>query len=225
MLAYWPEFLIFASAHVMSLISPGPDFLMVVQSSLRYSRKTALWVAFGISCGELIHVGYSLLGISWLIGQSVWFFSLLKYIGGAYLVYLGVMCLRAKKAAHTDALIIQSIASENLSVLSAVGRGFLTNALNVKAAFFTISFFTVLVSPTTPLYVQLMYGAFIQFSTLIWFGIVAFFLTNPLIQGRFLGMKHWIERVCGAVLIALGVKLTVSDLALAVTEQKISSHL
>jgi len=53
MRAYWLEFTVFAIAHILSLISPGPDFLMVFQSKLRYPRKTALWVAFGISCGKL----------------------------------------------------------------------------------------------------------------------------------------------------------------------------
>ena len=68
---YWPEFTVFAIAHVLSLISPGPDFLMVVQSSLRHSRRTAILVALGISCGEMIHVTYSLLGIGWMIAQSM----------------------------------------------------------------------------------------------------------------------------------------------------------
>jgi len=90
MLAYWPEFIIFATAHVFSLISPDPDFLMVLQSSLRYSRKIALWVSFGISCGEMIHVGYALLGIGLIIAKSIWAFTALKLLGSAYLIYLGI---------------------------------------------------------------------------------------------------------------------------------------
>src|SRR5580704_2791644 len=109
MLAYWPEFLIFATAHVMSLISPGPDFLMVVQSSLRYCPKTALWVAFGISIGEMVHVGYSLLGIGWLITQSLAAFMVLKYVDGAYLLYIGISSLRAKKESHNNVGMIERI--------------------------------------------------------------------------------------------------------------------
>ncbi len=217
-LAYWPEFLLFASAHVMSLISPGPDFLMVMQSSLRFSRKTALWVAFGISCGELVHVTYSLLGIGWLITQSIWLFTVLKYLGGAYLIYFGIASLRTKKQSSHAASIINKLTEENLLPRAAFGRGFLTNVLNAKAAFFTISFFTVLVSPSTPIYVQVVYGAFIQLSTAAWFSIVAIFLTNPMIQGRFLGIKHWIERTCGAILIGLGVKLAVTEVGMDVLE-------
>lgn len=211
MLAYWPEFALFATAHVMSLISPGPDFLMVVQSSLRYQRKTALWVAFGISLGEMIHVSYSLLGIGWLITKSLFLFTVLKYLGGAYLLYLGIGSLRAKKEMPTTAGMVAHLTTDDLTPLQALKRGFFTNALNAKAAFFTISFFTVLVSPTTPLLVQVFYGAFIQISTFVWFAMVATFLTNHSIQGRFLGIKHWIERVCGALLVALGVKLAATS--------------
>lgn len=218
--AYWSEFLIFASAHLLSLISPGPDFLMVMQSSLRYSRKTAIWVAFGISCGELIHVTYSLLGIGLLIAKSLWMFTILKFVGAAYLVYIGISSLRAKKLEDISGLrIIDNATLDNLPVYKSFLRGFFTNALNAKAAFFTLSFFTVLVSPVTPMHVQLIYAAFIQATTFIWFSIVATFLTNQKIQARLLGIKHWIERICGTILIFLGIKLSLSDLALKVPVQ------
>ncbi|HXW53942.1 MAG TPA: LysE family transporter, partial [Myxococcota bacterium] len=134
--------------------------------------------------------------------------------GGAYLVYIGIASLRAKKQLSKDANMINQLAEDNISQAKAFGRGFLTNTLNAKAAFFTISFFTVLVSPTTPIYMQLIYGAFIQLSTVTWFSIVAIFLTNSRVQSRFLGIKHWIERICGALLITLGIKLAITDIAL-----------
>jgi len=128
------------------------------------------------------------------------------------LIYIGIGSLRAS-GHDANIRVINQIAKETLSKRTAFFRGFLTNVLNAKAAFFTISIFTVLVSPQTPLYVQLIYGAFIQLSTIAWFSIVAIFLTNPAIQGRFLSMKPWIERACGAILIALGIRLCVSDIA------------
>lgn len=208
MLAYWPEFLVFATAHVFSLISPGPDFLMVVQSSLRYCRKTAIWVAFGISAAEMIHVTYTLLGIGWLIARSVWAFTILKWLGGAYLVYIGISALRSKKMSLINDPIAAEMLTSSLPRMRAFGRGFLTNALNVKAAFFTLSLFTVLVSPKTPVSMQLVYAAFVQISTFLWFSLVALFLTSPRIQKHFYGIKHWIERVSGVILVILGIRLT-----------------
>lgn len=209
MYAFWPEFIIFATAHVLTLISPGPDFLMVLQSSLRYSRKTALWVAAGISCGEMIHVTYSLLGIGLIIAQSTWAFTCLKLLGSAYLIYLGISSIKASP--NTGKLFTnQAKGNYDLSALSAFKRGFLTNALNAKAAFFTISFFTVLVSPKTPIIVQSFYGLFILVSTFTWFTLVIIFLTHKSIQGPFLGAKHWIEKTCGVFLVILGAKLGLS---------------
>lgn len=207
MLAYWPEFLIFATAHIMSLISPGPDFLMVVQSSLRYQRKTALLVALGISLGELIHVSYSLLGIGFIINKSLLLFNILKLIGSLYLIYLGIRAIKVNKEMITTIDIIKYNKTRNLSLLKAVGRGFFTNVLNIKAGFFTLSFFTVLVSPNTPITIQICYGIFVIISTLLWFILVAIFLTHHHIQSRFLGIKHWLERICGVILIGLGIKL------------------
>jgi RhtB (resistance to homoserine/threonine) family protein len=212
--AYWQEFIVFALAHVLSLISPGPDFLMVVQSSLRYSRQSAILVALGIACGEMIHVTYSILGIGLMIAQSIWAFTVLKYLGGAYLVYIGIQSLRSKPQAvgQMAAECADKLQDKNPTAWRAFGMGFLTNALNAKAAFFTVSFFTVLVSPTTPVIVQMGYGLFIWLSTFAWFSLVALFLTHGSIQGRFLGAKHWIERTCGALLVLLGFKLALSDL-------------
>jgi len=211
---YLPEFFVFAIANTLTLISPGPDFMMIVRSSLRYSRKTALLVACGISCGELIHVTYSLLGLGVLISQSPFLFNILKYIGGAYLVYIGYSSLKAEKFAGAATQAPLSTEKESdLSPWQAFRSGVLTNALNAKAAFFTVSFFSVLVSPSTPLVIQILYGFFIQISTLIWFSLVAIFLTNPILQSRLLGIKHWIERSCGAILIALGFKLAFGQIA------------
>ena len=207
MLEYWPEFFVFATAHIMSLISPGPDFLMVVQSSLHYQRQTALLVALGISLGELIHVTYSLLGIGIIINQSLLLFNILKLAGSLYLIYLGIKAIKVNKESITNINIISNNKTKNLSTIKAIGRGFFTNALNVKAGFFTLSFFTVLVSPSTPIIVQIGYGVFIIISTLLWFILVAIFLTHHHIQSRFLSMKHWLERICGVILIGLGIKL------------------
>ena len=214
MQAYWQEFIIFAVANILSLISPGPDFLMVVQTSLRYSRRSALLVALGISCGEMIHVSYSIIGISWIIVNNAWLFTILKYLGASYLFYIGIHALRAKPQLTGPNLpdCPQPSRLSDLAPWHAFRRGLLTNALNAKAAFFTISFFTVLVSPTTPLAIQAGYAAFIFISTFVWFALVSLVLTHSRVQARFLNVKHWIERCCGGLLVTLGIKLALSDM-------------
>ncbi len=219
MLTYWPEFLAFATVHIFSLISPGPDFMMVVRNSTSYSRRSALLTALGISIGEITHITYSILGVGLLLANSSWGLTALKYVGAAYLVYIGIQSLRAKKMSLPNDPILAASLFQDLTPGQAFRAGFLTNALNAKASFFTISCFAVLVSPQTPLSVQCVYGVFIVITTLMWFALVATVLTHDKIQASIFGMKHWVERTAGAILLVLGVKLSLSDMASIVPTQ------
>lgn len=86
-----------AGLNMIALISPGPDFAVIVKNSLVYSRRTALLIAFGITLGCLIHISYSLLGLGLVIKENEWLFHGLKYLGAGYLFYIGLKGLRAQK--------------------------------------------------------------------------------------------------------------------------------
>ena len=73
-----------------------------------------------------------------------------------------------------------------------------------------LALFTQIIDPSTPFEIQLLYGATCVISTFIWFSIVAIVLTNQKIQKIFLNFTQWIDRICGGLLIALGIKLAVS---------------
>lgn len=212
---YLPEFIGFATVQVLSLISPGPDFMMVLRTSFRESRRVALIVALGIACGETIHCTYSILGLGVLVKESEFLMTLLRYVGGAYLVYIGVRSVFAQREVMQDASL-RELAKQRTgtSAFGAWQMGFLTNITNVKAAFFTISCFAVFVSPGTPLILKVSYSAFVVVATVIWFSIVVMCLTNSHVQQRFVGIKHWIERVCGVFLIYFGASLALSETAM-----------
>jgi RhtB (resistance to homoserine/threonine) family protein len=208
---YLPQFLGFATVHLLSMISPGPDFMMVLRTSLRGSRRTALWVAVGIACGEAIHCTYSVLGLGVLVQGSEDLMTLLRFLGGAYLIYIGVMSVMTKKQMPSAIGAGNSVGVSQTSAFSAWKTGFLTNITNVKAAFFTISCFAVFLSPDVPLSFRALLGLFVVATTILWFSCVVFCLTHGLVQLRFMRMKHWIERACGAFLIFFGVKLAIGD--------------
>lgn len=205
MAPFLTEFYAFATVHLLLLISPGPDFAMVVRSSLRYARSKALWLALGIATGELIHVSYSILGLGLLIHESPAVLHVLKYLGGAYLVYIGIKSLRAQKEAIAHRTS-DSIA-EGVSSWQAYRNGLLTNILNIKAAFFTLSIFTMIVNSQTNLWIKIFYGFFIFVTTFLWFALVALLLTSDSIQEKIYGSKHWLERATGMVLVILGTQL------------------
>lgn len=205
---YWPEFLTVALVHLLAVASPGPDFAVMVRQSLRQSRPVAWLTAAGIGTGILVHVTYSLLGIGLIIQQSLALFTVLKTVGALYLTWIAIQCLRAKAGGA-----LTEIASEQAQGRRAAFRlGFLTNVLNPKATLFFVSLFSVVISPQTPVLVQMAYGVYMALVTALWFAAVASFFTLPGIRRGFARFGHWLDRTMGCVLLALAGKLLFSTL-------------
>ncbi len=207
---YLPEFITIALVHLLAVASPGPDFAIIVRQSLIYGKSTALWSSLGVGCGILIHVFYSLLGIGLIISQSVVAFSILKYMGALYLVYIGVKAIRAKPLA--GGLQLEPEAQPALGRLRSIWIGFLTNGLNPKATLFFLSLFTVVINPETPRLIQSFYGIYMAVATALWFSGVSLFFGHPRIRNSFQKLGHWLERLTGLVLIGLGIKLATANL-------------
>lgn len=187
---------------ILAVVSPGPDFAMVTRNSLLLSRRAGLLTALGIGGGVLVHVAYTILGVGILIQQSIWLFNALKLVGAAYLIWLGIRMLRTKDASDNA-----SACAVALSDLAALRTGFLTNVLNPKTTIFVVSLFMQVVQPSTPLAVQIGYGAFISAAHIIWFGLVATFFSAGGIRDRIIAVRRWIDRVFGALLVGFGLLL------------------
>ncbi|WP_104666317.1 LysE family transporter [Ensifer adhaerens] len=200
------ELLAVITITIFAVISPGPDFAMVTRNSLLLSRRAGVLTAIGIAFGVWVHVAYTLLGVGLLIRQSLLLFTVLKLVGAAYLIWLGISMLRAKPA--KAAASTERVA---LSGLAALRMGFLTNALNPKTTIFVVSLFMQVVQPTTALSVQMAYGAFISAAHLIWFAIVALFFSSPTVRLRLLTFRHWIDRAFGALLVGFGALLAAAS--------------
>lgn len=193
---------------MLAVMSPGPDFVMMLRSSLKYSRRTAIWSAVGLGGGIALHVTYCLLGIALIISQSIVLFNVIKLLGAAYLIYIGIKSLQSKKVDKVEALHVHK--TEDISHLQALKLGFLTNALNPKATIFFLALFTQVISPTTAVAWKLAYGLEMVLATIAWFSLVAIFMTQNPIRKAFMGVKHHVEHVFGAVLLALGIKVALS---------------
>ncbi|WP_429071013.1 LysE family translocator [Aeromonas dhakensis] len=200
------ELLAVVAITFFAVISPGPDFAMVSRNSLLLSRRSGVLTALGIGAGVCVHVTYTLLGVGLLIQQSLWLFNLIKLAGAAYLIFLGIKMLRAKPA--TDEMLAEQPA---LSSLGALRTGFLTNVLNPKTTIFIVSLFMQVVQLQTPLAVQLGYGAFIVLAHAVWFSAVAIFFSTDSVRGRLLAVRHWIDRVFGALLVGFGMLLALTQ--------------
>ena len=209
MMEYLPQLALVAGVHLLAVMSPGPDFVMIVRNSLIYSRRSGIFSAIGLGGGIFVHVVYSLIGIGWIISRSVLLFSIIKWIGALYLIYIGWKSLRAKPVDH----VAQGEAREavDLTAGQAIRMGFLTNVLNPKATLFFLGLFSQVIDPMTPLAVQVVYGAEMVLMTILWFSGVAVMLSSPFIRQRFSRIQHRFEQAMGALLIALGIKVALSS--------------
>jgi RhtB (resistance to homoserine/threonine) family protein len=207
---YWTEFFTVALIHLLAVASPGPDFAIVVRESVAFGRRAGIFTALGVGIGIFVHVAYSLLGIGLIVSQSIVLFNALKWLAAAYLLYIGIKALRAKPA---DAARVEPSAEQaQRSARAAFTTGFVTNGLNPKATLFFLSLFTVVINPHTPLTVQAGYGVYLALATALWFCLVAMLFSQQRVRNGFARMGHWFDRLMGAVLVALGIKLAFSEL-------------
>jgi len=174
---YFTELLTIGVIAIFMAISPGADFVMVTRNSIFYSRKAGLYSALGVSAAIWVHVAYSIAGLAVIISSSVVLFSIIKYLGAGYLIYIGWKTFTSKSLMDID----ESVSSQPLSNTKAFRIGFITNVLNPKTTIFFLSIFTQIVTQETPLWLQLVYGAIISCAHLLWFVVVTFSLTHPIL--------------------------------------------
>jgi RhtB (resistance to homoserine/threonine) family protein len=210
MIVYWMEFLTVALVHLLAVASPGPDFAVVVRESVTQGQRAGLWTALGVGSGIFVHIAYSLLGIGLIVSQSILLFNLFKWLAAGYLVYLGWKALRARPQLEAATLTAGPVPTRRARQAFTVG--FVTNGLNPKATLFFLSLFTVVISHDTPLAVQAGYGLYLACATTLWFCLVAWLFSRDRVRAGFARMGHWFDRVTGAVLIALGARLALSEI-------------
>lgn len=214
---YLAQFFTVALVHFLAVASPGPDFLIVTKNSLSQGRKAGVYTSIGVALGIGVHVTYCMLGIGLIISQSILIFSIIKYLGAAYLIWIGIKGLRARKKAvqgfEKEIQIIENTEAqvEQKSNLINIKTGFLVNALNPKATIFFLALFTQVIDPATPLFIKGLYGAETIVATFVWFSIVSVAFSNKRMKEKITRIEHWIDRTAGAVLVALGIKVALSD--------------
>lgn len=133
-------------------------------------------------------------------------FNAIKLLGAVYLIYLGVKMLRSTSAGELD-----DTRGAPMSDLAALRIGFLSNAMNPKTTVFIVSLFMQVVRPGTPMTVQMSYGLFISLAHIAWLALLALCFSAGTMRDRLLGVRRWIDRAFGGLLIVFGVLLGVAS--------------
>jgi RhtB (resistance to homoserine/threonine) family protein len=199
---------IFGTIAVISLLaamSPGPDFIVVTKNSMRGSRSIGLYTALGVGLGILSHVTYSLVGIGFIISQSIIVFTIIKYLGAIYLFYLAYQLLSTKKKGGDDS--VEAGPSLQLTKWKAIKEGFFTNSLNPKVTLFFLGIFTQVIDPGTSLFIQGLLGLEVAVIAGIWFCTLSLIITHETVAKVFRKAHYYLMKVMGGVLVLLGIKL------------------
>lgn len=208
--SYLGEFLALATIHFLAVVAPGPDFAVTIRQSVRFGRWVGICTALGIGAGISVHVLYTLLGVGALMHTTPWLLTTAKVMGGAYILYLGVSLLRSQPKSTLESEQSSGQTAARQTPFKAFVTGFLTNATNPKATLFFLAIFTTLISATTPLQIQAMYGVWMCFVNALWFVIVALFFSSARVREVFMRMGHWFERTMGVILILFAGRLILS---------------
>jgi RhtB (resistance to homoserine/threonine) family protein len=196
-----PRLVAFVGIAALLTITPGADTALVTKNAITRGRAAAFWTTLGICLGCLIHSIASALGLSAILARSAQAFEIVKWIGAAYLAWIG-----------TRSLVGQAVGlprpAEAGPTRASFHEGLFTNLLNPKVAIFYLTFLPQFVDPARPVLQQSILLACIHIVMgLVWLTLVAHFLTSLGGVMQRPSIKRRIEQVTGAVLITLGVRL------------------
>lgn len=164
---------------LLGLLSPGPDFAVVIAQSLSGGRLCGIRTALGIAFGLCFHISFCVLGLSFVLEQSPEYFIWLKKIGGFYLIYMAYTLWKN----HRDKDQIESIEDQRtFSIHSSFFRGFWTNILNPKATIFFVLIFSTMIPSLVEQKYLWIYGFTMVVLASIWFCTVAWFLNLSVLQ-------------------------------------------
>ena len=204
-------FLMIAAAHFLALLSPGPDFFLVARTSLATNWRIASGACLGIAVANGVFIVAAFAGTAVLLPGSA-LFAALQLAGCAYLLYLGQLFIR-----HAGNTALQAPAREAHGRppaqaarwwwlwWRAAGMGFVSGILNPKNALFYASLAAMLTGPYASAGWKTVYGSWMFGTVLLWDLAVALLIGNRAVLQRFARALPWLERISGAMLIALAL--------------------
>lgn len=199
-MAVWQQFLIIAGAHFLALLSPGPDFFLIVRSAVVNGARVASGVCVGIALANGVYIAVAISGVA-VLQEVAGLFTLLKWCGCTYLAWLGWRFLNSRGEA-----LVPDV-SGKVAVAGSWWRecrvGFLSGILNPKNSLFYASLFSLGFERETSLVVQTAYGVWMFSAVLIWDLCIARAAGHPPVVRRFMAHVRKVERVTGAVLLGI----------------------
>lgn len=203
------DLILFVVSGLLLNITPGADFLYIIGRSSAQGFAAGIWAALGVAAGCLVHIVAAALGLSAILATSALAFTVVKWVGAAYLFYLGITLLisRSRPLDTSPALRVTSTSR-------IFWQGFLTNALNPKVALFFLAFVPQFIDAASPNKIAafLFLGLVFNVNGTAWNVLVAWAGARLMSRlGAATRAATWVNRALGAFFVGLGVKLALSE--------------
>jgi len=196
-------------------LTPGPDVLYIVSHALKSGARAGVVARLGITTGCFVHIAAAALGVGALLATSATAFAVLKWLGAAYLVWVGVRMLFSRSAKSPAPMAaVQAGQTPAMSLKRVFLGGFWTNVLNPKVAIFFLAFVPQFIAPDT----HNKALAFVLLGVLFNVNAIpvntAWALAAAWMSRRMAAVQramHWLDRVAGAMFVGFGIKLALTE--------------
>ncbi|MCC5903631.1 MAG: LysE family translocator [Halomonas sp.] len=207
------DILLFIVSGLLLNMIPGPDSVLIMARSATQGWRAGSAAALGIGSGTFVHIFAAAVGLSALLATSSTAFAVVKYIGAAYLLYVGISLIRSKKQRTSESEKTLA-APPSLSYRRIFMQGFLTNVLNPKVAVFFLAFVPQFISPdsTNKALAFIVLGCIFNFNGMLWCHFLA--ISSAFASQRVQASETialWLNRLIGGVFISFGIKLALAE--------------
>ncbi|CAM1339546.1 LysE family translocator [Tenacibaculum aestuarii] len=200
------NYIAFFTATILFVLTPGMETIFLLNKSISQGRKSGIYTNLGLNTGSLVHTLFGALGLSIIVAKSAILFALIKYLGAAYLIYLGVTKVFSKKELIQEGVEVQKKNSAKKDFKS----GFITNILNPKVALFFIAFFPQFISPDkieSPIPFIFMGVSYTIMNTVWYLFLVSFagVFSRKVRENQKIGIR--MNKISGAVFVLMGLQI------------------
>ena len=202
---YAAHFTLVASVALLAAISPGPNFVTITSAALA-SRRSGLWAACGVAAASLTWATLGAVGLAVLIARVAWLYEMLRIVGAAYLVYLGLhMLWGLRRRPNTKA-----VEQRGDGAWAILRRGYLANMANPKSAAFVGSFFASVLPTDAPSWLFASTALTVASVSAAWSVCLALLFSTDAIRGGYARARGVITALLGVALVGLGARLAVT---------------
>lgn len=209
----WLMILTVVFAHFLALLSPGPDFILVVKSGVRNTKRNALGIAVGIAAANAVYIALCIVGIGEILSRSIVVMKVLKLCGGLFLTYVAIMALKSRKKDY--AFLVESEGDPRTGGDRGRGSsfarefltGFLSGISNPKNLIFYLSLFSVVLTAGIDLRVKVGLGVWMTLLVFAWDASILLVLSKRAVRSVFSRIAFYVDKVAGTILGLIGVRL------------------